>query len=82
MRARSVDPNLKFAKASEKVLRDAWGARAGIPSMAKKGGVSRMFKPDEQGMSWCEQCDQRVTKGRATACGDGFCPMRLASAAR
>ena len=101
MQARADDPNLKFARAAELVVREEWAKRFGafnapaektpareviIPPAPPRpnpapGRLSRGFRPDEDGMAWCDQCDRRCSTERALACNDKFCPLRLATPA-
>jgi len=81
--AGASDPNLNFSRASAKVIYEACisgdiPSRQDCPaSLPKPGnGLSRNFKPDDDGLSWCDQCDHRVTAGKASSCGDRFCFMR------
>lgn len=62
--------------------RPQWVREPSKPAPAPAtGGLSRNFRPDGEGKSWCDQCDQRRTAGQAQACGDQFCPLRLANVA-
>ena len=84
MRARSDDPNLKFAKASAKVVRDAWKERFGFftpPAVDKPAEKSppvavAPVQPTFGDKRWCEQCERLQTLTAATVCKDRFCKLR------
>ncbi|MDE1914720.1 MAG: ParB N-terminal domain-containing protein [Sphingomonadales bacterium] len=47
-------------------------ARLFPPKAAPK---AQMFRVDDYGKGWCDQCDRRRTPGEVTACTDRFCPF-------
>jgi hypothetical protein len=96
MRARSDDPNLKFAKASAEVLREHWARKFGFFSeepaklattpvltqvRADAFAVAPTDDPGSERRAWCEQCERRVTIDKAAACLSQFCKMKQAQAA-
>lgn len=94
MRLKADEPELKYGECSGAVFRREWRNNlyaAPAPVLVREpakpqpnrpaSGVSRAFKADGEGKSWCDQCDQRRTVNQAMSCGDQHCPLRLASAA-
>lgn len=92
MQQRAAQPNLRYAAASAAVLVAAWrefcgeeaqpdqcAARPAPPPPADPANPLPGFIPDQKGMSWCEQCDWRVTRAEAESCKSGFCSMRRAA---
>lgn len=88
-KARVEDPNLKYKSASIQVFSKAWKQK-GIGFFSPdplqlppkpSGGVSRNFKPDMEGMCWCDQCDRRIDKEAASTCNSPFCSLRAAKSA-
>lgn len=66
-------------------------ARAVEPARAKPAPVSApekretlddlnrnlRFKPDQDGLAWCDQCEMRVTLSEAKSCRSRFCSLRV-----
>ena len=83
-RKRAIDPNMKWPEASGLVFSEAWNSPAVHLAEVKKPRQNRVsvnFRADAEGMAFCDQCDHRVAAGKAMACKDRFCPMRLSGAA-
>lgn len=92
MRARSDDPNLKFAKAGAQVFRKAWGefsrtrpdpappsARKTPPPVAQAESEATWTEP-KPGSLWCDQCDRLVPSKQAVECGSPFCSLHEVAA--
>jgi hypothetical protein len=47
----------------------------GRPAAPRKDAKGTIFKPDEAGKAWCDQCDRRRTRGEVLACRDSHCPF-------
>jgi hypothetical protein len=89
MRARAVNPLLKFATSSEQVLRDAWARTDGRePLPAIKIGADIPPRPQRPasaagaldgfpGKRWCEQCDGSVTHAEAVTCKSRYCSLKV-----
>lgn len=72
------EPVAPTPKAETKPANNVRNMRPVVPARLTTGCVSRNFKPDESGRSWCEQCDKRVTALTASNCQSRFCEMRKA----
>jgi hypothetical protein len=84
MKARSVDPNLNFDRASAQVidqlLREALGEpdpKAATPKPQPDVDLSKFH----HNYAWCNQCDWRVSVGHARACANQFCKLKAQNAA-
>ncbi|WP_370179928.1 DUF6551 family protein [Alteriqipengyuania sp.] len=75
-------PELGRAGAALQVIREIrWPGRAHVA--AAKVGETRPvldFKPDMDGMAWCDQCDMRVRRDQAEGCKSRFCSLRRVAA--
>lgn len=85
--SRSENPDYSMAVAAKVVMQRAFSGEETLPppersikSDRSPGQLSRNFKPDQDNMSWCDQCDRRVSATKACDCSDKFCPLRLSGA--
>ncbi len=88
LQRRAVDANISFARASAAVLGDAWtdwlagrGVTRAAAQVEEKQGADPLvhFVPDDSGMSWCDQCEMRVTRAQGQGCKSRFCSLRKAA---
>jgi len=89
-RVKGDNPDLKFAAASEAVLRHAWGVTGGTARPAATApplessppplGPTPRFSgaPGEPKRAWCDQCEMRVTEAAAASCRSRFCSLTTA----
>lgn len=68
----SLAVEVKAAVELQRLGKDA--SPAGAMQIADSGSTSPAIAQDV----WCEQCDKRVSKDAAEACGDRFCKARAA----
>lgn len=89
MQYRAREPDLRYAAASVVVLRAAWAEYTGTAwddeddraasGTAKQGDPLPGFVANEDGTSWCDQCDGRVTYEEGAGCKSRFCSLRKAA---
>lgn len=85
LQARVEDPNLNFARSSEKALRSAWArssgdkaARASAPLARPQATAPLPPAPETaaSGKRWCDQCDMAVAPAAAAGCKSRWCSLR------
>jgi hypothetical protein len=65
--------------ASWQVFEEAWRARHLAPATLPVTGQAAVIL-DAGEISWCQQCDRRVSGERATKCTSPFCSMKMKAA--
>jgi hypothetical protein len=79
----SQNTNLKRSTAAINVIREAWRARLSAGSTGDDledddDGFVGDLRPAE--ITWCEQCDQRVSGAKVAACASAFCSLKRKAA--
>lgn len=78
LQEKAREPDLNYPRAAAAAMLAAWRDARGE---ADEGAAAKerpvlVFKPDESGLAWCEQCEMRVSRAQAEGCKSRWCSMR------
>jgi general stress protein YciG len=78
-RADALSPERR-AEIARKGAEARWGKKFEVPDALPSGLHDDEAAAPEPGMSWCAQCERRVTAGKAASCLSPFCKAKAEAA--